>query len=564
MPSLSNCAVGSTVSGCGMYSTTTTYLGVQVNQGRPGRAEGQATASYTAPSGFSVTYQFGGFSCAGQRPGTNLFSYTGYDASSCFSQTLFVLDMTTPNLVWWAITPPSQTSGSQQFLLWPSPRAWASIAVDAVHQQLWLYGGATISQGRWTYLNDLYIFDMIQIQWIPVTVVGQSPPSYRSSALWFHPILPSGQSLNRPYIFGGCASQGSSNDVYSSNTYTIQQNLDVTAFNWILVGQATTQVTAGTPTAFLAYAVDSPQGHNTLTFAIGLVGQFRFTWAVFDGTGSAINSAPSSPTGNDLGQGVYSFNFTVQQGRVVDLNAFYVARNGSLALIGSPLRILVQPGPFSPRASTLLFSNYSVVAKNQPSFITIQLRDAWGNPQLSSVGTVVISVTYTESTVYNISAPMTALASLITDNGDGTYTVDYIAPEVSSYNLYIWVNHINIQGSPVAVTALDPLGIPSSIQVAFVVLSVVLGSIIVFLMLGIGSLSSRLAVKVASPLFLELIGLGLLLAVVSVPVFAYPTATTCRLFPFLLTTGYILCVSAVFSKLYRLHAVYKGSTPQFD
>ena len=308
--------------------------------------------------------------------------------------------------------------------------------------------------------------------------------------------------------------------------------------------------------------MDSPITQRTLTFAQGLAGQFSFQWAVYDASGASINTLPASPTGNDLGQGLYSFNFTVLQASTATLTVYFSSRSQSAPeQVNSVLHILVQPDVFQPHATTLLYSNYSTVAKGQPAFIDLQLRDSWGNPQTSSVPSIVITLTYTPSTVNNASASATALPSTITDNGDGTYGVVYTAPaELSSYNLYIRVNNLNIQGSPFAVTALDPLHIPASIQVAFLVLSAVLGAIVLVLMMAVAAKGNSAAVKTASPLFLELVGVGLLMCIASVPVYGYPSPTTCRLFPFLLTTGYMFALSALFAKLYRLYAVYKSGS----
>ena len=183
------CPIGGQEPLCFFYQKTTTSTGVVISQLRPNASEGHATASYTTASG-SVVFQFGGFACAGQHPGSSPFSHTDYDLSTCFSQTLYVLDMATNNLVWWAVNPPSAASGFNQFLLWPSSRAWASLAVDTVHSQLWLYGGAVVSQGRWQYLNDLYIFDITGQQWIPFTLVGQAPTASRAASLFFKPSSP--------------------------------------------------------------------------------------------------------------------------------------------------------------------------------------------------------------------------------------------------------------------------------------------------------------------------------------------------------------------------------------
>ena len=166
----SSCTVASSMPSCLFYHPTVTSQQVSVSQLRPNLSEGYASASYVGPTGYSVKYQFGGFSCAGKHAGSDPFTSTDYDAS-CFSQTLYVLDTTTIDLVWWAIQPPPQSSGSNQFLLWPSARAWSAMAVDVVNQWLWLYGGAVVSGGRWRYFNDLYIFDMQNIEWLPYTLV---------------------------------------------------------------------------------------------------------------------------------------------------------------------------------------------------------------------------------------------------------------------------------------------------------------------------------------------------------------------------------------------------------
>ena len=573
------CTLGvvSVSGGCAFYTGGRTQYGNYITQQRPNGTEGYASAVYTTTaisignsktstsnSTFSIYYQFGGFLCSNQHPGIDLLTRTDYD-SNCFTNTLYVLDTTANNLVWWAINPPGTTSSSDQLLLWPAPRVYASMTIDNYYGQLWLYGGAALLGGQWQYYSDLHVMDVATARWLPLTIVGGGL-SGRYGMSMFLSTLYSG--INRLLLFGGCSGF---NPTDSNTVYAIQTNWQIQATNWLVHGNTTTAtyITAGQPSSIVVNAVVSLQQPTPLLFALGLTDLWTLQLTVLDNNGNSVALQPNSPGTNEIGNGVYTFNYTVFQGRTATLVLLYYefAARAWVPLYVSPMTIIILPGAYSPHATTLLYSNYSVVAKLVPTSITLQLHDTWNNPCLSSQGAIPILLYYVPTSGQSpTTSPTTApsavnqtritLDTIVIDNHDGTYTVTYTAPDLASYSLYVLVSTVAVPSGPFAVTALDPLDVPNSIQLALLVVSVVLGGVVFGMMCLLIWHRNNRVVRAGSPLFLVLICVGVIISVVSVPVYTYPSNVSCRLFPFLLTTGYILALAALFTKSYRVLLIF--------
>lgn len=68
----------------------------------------------------------------------------------------------------------------------PTPRSDASMAVDAEHRRLYLYGGRSFHLGNRIYHDDLWVFDLDTERWARVNVDPAPSPRYRA-ALTFDP-----------------------------------------------------------------------------------------------------------------------------------------------------------------------------------------------------------------------------------------------------------------------------------------------------------------------------------------------------------------------------------------
>ena len=565
MPSsAATCALGvvAASSNCGIYYATRTSTFITITQQRPNATEGYSSAVYNgltrSNTGYSIYYQFGGFSCAGQYPGTNIFTRTDY-ASSCFSNTLFALDTSTNNLVWWALTPPGPSSSSNQLLLWPSARVYCSMAIDSTFGQLWLYGGAALLGGRWQYYSDLHVFDVVKVLWLPVTVVGSTPSGTYGPSLFTSTLYTTNERL---MLFGGC---GGDNPTSSNQLYAIQTNWQLQAGNWLFHGNTTLTITAGQTATIYATAVVSQTQPTPLLFAQGLSSQWATRWLTLDNSGNVVSIQPTAPDVWDLGNGQYAFNFTILSGRTSTMSIVYYEAAPAVYVSVSPAAffITIQPAPFNARTTTLLYNNYTVVAKLLPTSFTIQLHDTWNNPCLSSQGPIQVSLAYisaADSSDIDVNKSRTTLESAVADNRDGTYIITYLAPDLDTYYLYVSLatalGDVTVPGSPFVVTALDPLSVPSSIQTALLVVSVVVSAVVFAMLLALIYYRNNRVVRAGSPLFLVLICIGVIISLVSVPVYAYPSNVSCRLFPFLLTTGYILALSALFTKSYRVLLIF--------
>ena len=555
------CVLGTVVPNrCPFYfATPRTPYGIAISQQRPNATEGYSSGVYIATRGnlsYSIYYQFGGFSCAGQHPGADIFTFFDYDEVNCFSNTLYALDTSSSsNLAWWALTPPGPSSSSDQLLLWPSPRAYSAMAVDSFFGQLWLYGGAALLGGRWQYYSDLHVFDVVKVQWLAVQLVGGTPSGTYGMSMLFSSLYTNAQHL---MLFGGC---GGDSPTTSNQLYAVQTNWQLLASNWLFRGNGTLTLTAGQATTVILTAVVSASQPTPLLFASGLGLSWVYRWQVYDGSGNQVQILPSPPVVTYLGGGVYTFNFTAYQGRTATLTMrFYEFTTATYNSVSpAPFTVTIAPGRYSAHTTTLLYTNYSVVAKLLPTSITIQMRDTWNNPCLTSQGVIQLSLYYT---VVDPSAANDGNQTRVTldwtesDNRDGTYTITYTAPDVDTFDLYVLVNGQTIVGAPFQVTALDPLSTPSSIRTALLVASVTVSAVIFAMMLALIYYRNNRVVRAGSPLFLVLICLGLIISLVSVPVYAYPSNVSCRLFPFLLTTGYIVALSALFTKSYRVRLIF--------
>jgi hypothetical protein len=111
--------------------------------------------------------------------------------------------------------------------------------------------------------------------------------------------------------------------------------------------------------------------------------------------------------------------------------------------------VSVAPGPADAASSTAIVPSGSA---GNPTVITIQAIDAFGNPLTTGGATVVVTVSGT-----NTAGPLTA-----TDNGDGTYTATYTPSASGPDQVDITLNGTPISGSPYNTTV--ALGSPSQIQ----------------------------------------------------------------------------------------------------
>ena len=559
------CQQGSPVPGgnCGFYSALHPALGVTITQQRPNATEGYASGVYIGArsntSTFSVYYQFGGFSCAGQgESADSLFPDVYYDAS-CFSNTLYAMDTSTSSLIWWAIAPPaSPSSAVSQQLQWPSARAYAAMAIDSVFGQLWLYGGAAFLGGRWQYYSDVHVLDVVKAVWMKVEVVGNPPLGTYGMSLTYSSLYTNLQHL---MLFGGC---GGDNPSASNQLWSVQNNWQLQASNWYMPTNTSLDVGAGQLNTLYATAVLSQQQLTPLAFALGVTGQWNFRWTVFDVYGNSILLLPVLPLITDYNNGAYQFNFTIYAGRTAQLSIWFFELAADTYMPVSPTLITytVEPGPYAAHTTALLFSNYSVVAKLLPATLTIQMHDIYNNPCLTSQGALQLSLFYIDSAemtggvVTATNKTRVVLDWVEEDNHDGTYDVTYTAPDVDSYYLYVQINNLLIAGSPFLITALNPLDTPSAIRESLLAVSVTLSAAVFALMLALIHYRDNRVVRAGSPLFLVLICVGVIVSLVSVPVYAYPSNVSCRLFPFLLTTGYVIALSALFTKSYRVLLIF--------
>ena len=561
---------GGLISGGGAQFCNTTTSGLVISQLRPNSSEGHATAVDVVSTGLVVTryyWQFGGFNCFSQ--GINIFDIVTWDAT-CLSQTLSVLDPTT--LVWYSFSLPLQTT--TQLLYWPSARVYASMAIDSSAHQIWVYGGATLQGRQWLYLNDLRIFDISTLQWLETSISGVSPVAGVGASLVWVPTT-SSSLLSGIFLFGGCT------DVDASAQFLqLQTSASLSAANWYASGRGLTQAVAGVPAMF-SLTAESLSANNSftgqLTYGVGLASLFAVTLYQINSEGSLVPFA--RPAVLEVGNGLYQVNYTLEYGSSYEVDIRYLQAGLTQTIRGSPFALTLLPSTYVSYRTQVVGTNYSQVQKNGPATITLQLVDAYGNEEISSASILPAFALYYDASVpipspsststgngtgsttgtgtgvgAGVSSPSASnfAASTVSDNGDGTYTLYYTAPPLGTYYLYVYVDNSLSYGAPYTVTGLDPLEMPAAIQITFLILCAIAGAIVIALMIGIIVQRDNRVVRAGSPLFLVLICVGVLMCIASVPVYAYQTNATCRLFPFLLTTGYIVALSALFTKSWRV------------
>ena len=551
------CSVGGLLTPNGATFCNVTASGIVITQTRPNTSEGHAAATLmvTALQGGQSTvyyWQFGGFACFGE--GVDVLSTATWDPS-CLTQSLSMLDPTT--MVWYTFSLP--VVATTQVLWWPAPRVYASMAIDANLEQIWVYGGAAIVGGQWTYLNDLRLFDIASLSWLETSISGVAPFAGRGASLVWVPPLPL-NSATGLFLFGGCAASGQ----LSNQFLQLYTSASLSAGNWLASGAALSSATAGVSEVFFLTA-ESLSVNNTFTgrlsYGVGLASLFSVTLSEINDEGTLVPLL--SPTVTEVGDGGYTVNYTLDYGQYYQIDVRFLQSGIAQPIPGSPFPLTLLPAPYDPSHTSVVGTNYSQVEKSAVASVTMQLVDSYGNTEIAGAAPSnqpTFSLFYLDASaaapVANVTGNSTGLLTPLgvfsTDNGDGSYTLSYTAPELSTFYLYVLVDGVNAYGSPYYVVGLDALQLPSSIQVAFLVLSLVLGMLVVVVMVGVVWTRDNRVVRAGSPLFLVLICVGVLLSIASVPVYAYPSDITCRLFPFLLTTGYILALSALFTKSYRV------------
>ena len=578
---------GTPLSGTGVTFCNVSTVGNVISQLRPNASEGSAMATHNLSNGtYSWTYvwQFGGFGCASG--GVDIFSVSNW-SDDCFIQALSVLNPMT--LVWYTFQPPEQVNS--QYVTWPSARAYAAMAIDQTNSLLWLYGGAAVSGGSWTYYDDMYAFDITARAWVTVQITSIAPaPGIGANLVWLAPSV--NNTSSGLYLYGGCSNAG-----YSNQLLLLQTSSTVAAYNWQAVGTALSTAVAGVETSFLLIARSIlPNGsftNQTLSYAVGLASFFSITISATDSSGNTFVEADNViPT--EIDNGVYAVNYTVDYGATLSIAIYFLSNDLYTPIPNSPFSLNLLTNAYSPSDTVVVSSNYSTVEKGTQTFIVVQLRDQYNNDLTSSPGTPPPAFTMwyysgavtdstaaphciashsepldgggsydsnnqnnnTNSTTPGSSVQIYQLDTIANDNRDGTFALTYIVPPVDAYYLFILVNCIEITDSPVAVSALNPLVLPVGLQAAFLALALVVGSVVFGLMVVLVVYRNNRVVRAGSTFFLVLICIGVLLCIASVPIYAYPSSTNCRLFPFLLTTGYIIALSALCSKSYRVLLIF--------
>ena len=577
---------GVPVSSSGIVFCNSSAVGNVITQLRPNASEGAAMATHNASNGTSMwtfVWSFGGFGCASQ--GVDIFGVDSWD-DSCFLQTLSVLSPS--SLVWFTFNPPPQSNS--QFANWPSPRAYASMAIDQSASLLWVYGGAsTVGGGGWQYFNDLYVFDIDARAWVQVEIASIPPAAgIGASLVWIPATANTSANL---FLYGGC-----DDTEYSSQLLVLQTSSTIKAANWQASGFGLQSAFAGVATSFTLTARSLlPNGslsNETLPYAVGLASMFQIQLYYLVASGSSYPEG-SVITPVDFGNGVYGVNYTATFGVTLDIGITF---NGG-GIPGVPFLAYLFPDQYTPANTILLGTNYSVVEKGSQTFVVAQLRDQFGNDLFQSPPTPLPSFSmwyHSAASTHAVNLPscpdssdavlpldgggdtsggkndtnstdgsgsivqLYQLDVMPNDNRDGTFTLSYVVPPVDSYALYVLVDCEEIVKSPFAVTALNPLKLPVGLQAAFLALACVLGSVVLGIMVVLILYRNNRVVRAGSPFFLVLICLGVVLCVASVPVYAHPSSTNCRLFPFLLTTGYILALSALCSKSYRVALIFQA------
>jgi adhesin/invasin len=173
---------------------------------------------------------------------------------------------------------------------------------------------------------------------------------------------------------------------------------------------------AGQPTPITVQARDA---HGNPVPAAGLSVVLTVTGA---------NTA--SPTVTNNGDGTYSATYTPT---VAGTDNISVTTNGTAASL-NPFPSVVTPGPAEPIQSTATVPAGTSGGVTQ---ISVQARDAFGNPLSTGGQTVVVTVTGANSASPNV-----------TDLGTGIYTASYTPATAGTDNVSITMNGTPVNGSP--------------------------------------------------------------------------------------------------------------------
>ena len=149
---------------------------------------------------------------------------------------------------------------------------------------------------------------------------------------------------------------------------------------------------------------------------------------VVDVTGA--NTA--TPSVSDLGDGTYAAQYIPTMAGTDQVS---ISLNGN-ALQGSPYTSQVSAGSSSADASTAAVPDGTA---GQATQLTVQARDADGNPRAVGGDTVVVEV-----------SGANAATPVVTDGGDGTYTAQYTPTVAGADAVAITLNGNPLQGSPFA------------------------------------------------------------------------------------------------------------------
>ncbi len=188
--------------------------------------------------------------------------------------------------------------------------------------------------------------------------------------------------------------------------------------------------TAGSATNITVQARDASGNPLTTTGATVLV------------TVTGSNSAGPF-TAADGGDGTYTTSYTPS---AAGTDNVAITMNGT-ALNDSPYTSVVSAGALSPANST---ATVPAGTAGSATNITVQARDASGNPLTTTGATVLVTVTGSNS-----AGPFTAA-----DGGDGTYTTSYTPSAAGTDNVAITMNGTALNDSPytsvVSAGALSP------------------------------------------------------------------------------------------------------------
>lgn len=180
-------------------------------------------------------------------------------------------------------------------------------------------------------------------------------------------------------------------------------------------GQATVSVGVGAPAQLVKVTADAPaQIGDTRTLQVRVTdaggspvkGQ-AVAWAVTQGNGTLAAAASAT---NDAGIAQTDWTLGTTAGPQA------VSATASFTQAPAVFSAAVQPGA-ADLTRSLVTTNAQALTANgaDQATVTVQLRDAYGNPLTSSAGTVAL-------------AANTGTLGPVSDHGDGNYTATYTAP----------------------------------------------------------------------------------------------------------------------------------------